>query len=44
MLLLNFDRNFEILYVPVEYPDQEGSVNFFENAGLAFGWASLLIL
>nr|ALZ46415.1 Hypothetical protein [Pseudomonas putida]QNI15889.1 Hypothetical protein [Pseudomonas aeruginosa]QNI16841.1 Hypothetical protein [Pseudomonas aeruginosa]QNI17334.1 Hypothetical protein [Pseudomonas sp.] len=44
MLLLNFERNFEILYVPDEYPDLEGSVHCFENAGLAFGWASLLIL
>lgn len=44
MLLLNFERNFEVLYVPDEYPDLEGSVHCFENAGLAFGWASLLIL
>lgn len=37
MLLLNFERNFELLYVPAEYPDLEGSVHF-SSALSAFLW------
>ncbi len=48
MLLLNFERNFELLYAPVEYPDLEGSVHFSsvlsaflwldENASRVLSW------
>lgn len=37
MLLLNFERNFELLYVAVEYPDLEGSVHF-SSVLSAFVW------
>ncbi|ENB9664100.1 MULTISPECIES: hypothetical protein [Pseudomonas] len=37
MPLLNFERNFELLYVPVNYPDLEGSVHF-SSVLSAFLW------
>ncbi|AZL70096.1 MULTISPECIES: hypothetical protein [Pseudomonas] len=37
MLLLNFERNFELLYVPLEFPDLEGSVHF-SSVLSAFVW------
>ena len=37
MPLLKFERNFELLYVPVDYPDLEGSVHF-SSVLSAFLW------
>ncbi|MDU9404917.1 hypothetical protein RTH46_20740 [Pseudomonas sp. zfem004] len=37
MLLLSFERNFVLLYVPIEYPDLEGCV-YFSSVLSAFLW------
>lgn len=41
MPLLNFERNFELLYVPVEYPDLKGSVQFSSVLSAFCGWVRI---